>query len=379
MSLRSLVLCSDEKIVRVLRRILSDLEIGVEHCTDTDSAIRKLTRERFEAVVVDCADEAAAAEVLKSCRAAPCNKHAVAVAIVDSQKVVRPAFSLGAHFTLYKPISSEHAKASFRAARALMKCERRRNARVAVEFPVTLILQNGAKEFRAITSDVSEGGMAIQIARRPQRSEAIRLKFPLPGSGSVVECAAEIAWEGTGAQIGLRFVDLAAGLRDDLRAWLARHSPQIEQDDPPVPARITDLSLGACYLEMPAPFPVRTRVILLLRAAELRVQAEGVVRVMHPESGMGVEFSRSTAQESQQVEKLINQLMNSKLLAEVYVEPQGVEDADPDLRDVGSGQLEDPLLALFHSKAQLNTEGFLNDLRRQRHAPLMPLEACLTS
>ena len=34
MSLKSLVLCSDEKIVRVLRRVLSDLEIGIEHCTD---------------------------------------------------------------------------------------------------------------------------------------------------------------------------------------------------------------------------------------------------------------------------------------------------------------------------------------------------------
>ena len=31
--LKSLLLCSDEKIVRVLRRTLGDLEIGVEHCT----------------------------------------------------------------------------------------------------------------------------------------------------------------------------------------------------------------------------------------------------------------------------------------------------------------------------------------------------------
>lgn len=378
MSLRSLVLCSDEKIVRVLRRVLSDLEIGVEHCLDTDTAIRKLTRERFEAVVVDCTDEAAA-KVLKSSRSAPCNKHAIAVAIIDSQKAVLSAFSLGAHFALYKPISSERAKSTFRAARALMKCERRRNTRVAVEFPVTLVLQNGTKEFRAVTSDVSEGGMAIQIARRPQRSESIRVKFTLPGSEFVVECAAEVTWEGTGSQVGLRFVDLSASLREDLRAWLARHSPEIERDDPPVPARITDLSLGGCYLEMSAPFPARTQVTLSMRPAELRIQAEGRVRVMHPEIGMGVEFSRTTAQESQQVEKLINQLMSSKLLPEVYVEPQGMEDAETDLRDPSSGEMEDPLLDLFHSKAQLNTESFLNELRRQRHPPSASLEACLSS
>ena len=34
MSLKSLVLCSDEKIVRVLRRVLGDLEIDVELCAE---------------------------------------------------------------------------------------------------------------------------------------------------------------------------------------------------------------------------------------------------------------------------------------------------------------------------------------------------------
>lgn len=42
MSLQSLVLCSDEMIMRVLRRVLSDLEISVEQCTNADSAVRLL-------------------------------------------------------------------------------------------------------------------------------------------------------------------------------------------------------------------------------------------------------------------------------------------------------------------------------------------------
>jgi len=52
-NLNALVLCSDEKIVRVLRRTLGDLDIGVELCGDADSALRKLTRRRFEAIIVD--------------------------------------------------------------------------------------------------------------------------------------------------------------------------------------------------------------------------------------------------------------------------------------------------------------------------------------
>ena len=44
MKLKSLVMCADEKIVRVLRRVLSDLEITMESCGDAAAAIRTLTR-----------------------------------------------------------------------------------------------------------------------------------------------------------------------------------------------------------------------------------------------------------------------------------------------------------------------------------------------
>ena len=56
MSLKSLLLSSDDKTVRTLRRVLSDLEIGVEHCSSAEAAIRKLTRVRFEAIIVDCSN-----------------------------------------------------------------------------------------------------------------------------------------------------------------------------------------------------------------------------------------------------------------------------------------------------------------------------------
>ena len=80
--MKSLLLCSDEKIVRVLRRTLGDLEIGVELCSDADAALRKLTRQRFEAIIVDCAGTGYEA-VLRSARSAIWNKRSVAVAIVE--------------------------------------------------------------------------------------------------------------------------------------------------------------------------------------------------------------------------------------------------------------------------------------------------------
>jgi CheY-like chemotaxis protein len=381
MSLQALVLCSDETIMRVLRRVLSDLEISVEQCTTADSAVRQLTRQRFEAVVVDCSDEDAAASVLRSVRSAPCNKHAVAVAIIDGQKAVRSAFALGAHFVLYKPVSAERARTSFRAARAMMKVERRRNTRVAIEIPVVLNLGNGAGQQKATTADLSEGGMAVYMARRAQQSGAFGIKFTLPGTECVIECSGEVAWENGGSQAGIRFVSLAPELRTQLKSWLARHSPEIEKEDPPVPCKLTDLSLGGCYLEAATPFPAGTRVALSMRIAEIQVRAEGVVRVMHPETGMGVEFTRATGQQREQVEKLIQALMNSQGgLPELVVEPEGMSDPEPaaPVQPVAD-ETEDPLLDLFRRKTEFTTESFLSELRRQRGSHPEPAQAAVSA
>jgi len=373
MNLRSLVVWSDEKTLRALRRVLSDLEIAVESCQDADEAIRKLTRERYEAVIVDCADEANAVQVLSSCRVSPVNKQAVTVAMVDGDKNPRSVASLGAHFTLYKPIS-ERAKGSFRAVRALMKCERRRHARVAIEFPVT-ILQD-AKESSAITLDMGEGGMAIQIARRPEKAGLVRLKFILPGSDMAVECAAEMAWQGPASQVGLRFLDLSPDLRGRFGKWVARQSGDLDQDDPPVRAMITDLSLGACYLKIPTPFPVGTQLTLAC-GGDKPIQAEGVVRITHPETGMGVEFSRTTPVLEEKVEKLINLLVGSSTLPELQVSPCGLEESDS--QQAAASRTEDPLLGLFRNGAQLSAENFRAALLQQRNAPAALQEAGVTA
>jgi CheY-like chemotaxis protein len=379
MNLQALVLCSDDKTTRVLRRILSDLEIAVEFCGDADSAVRKLTRRRFEAVVVDCDDQDMAAQALKSVRSAPCNKRSIAVAMIDGQTAVRSAFALGAHFVLYKPISAERARTSFRAARALMKCERRRNTRVPIQIPVVLVTENGARQRKAFTSDISQGGMSVKLSRRGQDSGPMRIKFALPGTEHDIECAAEVAWEGNGSQAGIRFANLSADYRDHLKAWLTRHAPEMEMDDPPSPAKLTDLSSGGCYLEMAAPFPMSTRVILIMRLARLESRVEGVVRVMHPEVGMGVEFTRTTNQQRKHLEEFIHALKNHKgAQPELVVEPEGMIDAELEGSTSAGDELEDPLLELFQRNTDFTAESFQSELRKQRNAPPLAAEAAVS-
>ncbi len=369
MILQSLVLCSDEKIVRVLRRVLNDLEIAVEHCSDPETAVQKLSRRRFEAVIVDCDDPQIAAQILKTARNAPSNKKAVAVALIDIQSDVRSAFELGAHFVLYKPISAERAKASFRAARALMKCERRRASRLPVEMPVMYrFAGHGANTplERTVSSDLSEDGIGVRMARRNRERGTMHLQFKLPGSNHLIEAEAELAWENPNGQAGIRFLALPPETRHALKVWLREHSPDSE-DDPPASCRLTDLSLGGCYLETPSPFPVRARVELSMRVGKVQSQVSGIVRIMHPDVGMGVIFVQKTTEQRSEVERFIQALMDSNgVIPELLVQPDGLEPggtADAWHHNLAT---DDPLLDLFCNKADLPTEEFIEELRKQR-------------
>jgi c-di-GMP-binding flagellar brake protein YcgR len=367
MSLKSLLLCSDEKIVRVLRRTLGDLDIAVELCSDSDTALRKLTRQRFEAIIADCTDDGAF-EVLRSARTAPCNKQAVAVAIVEPIIGLKAVFDIGAHFVLYKPVSTERAKSSFRAARALMKSERRRNARVAVQIPVVMRSPEAGANMKVTTVDLSEGGMAVALPVRRRPSGRWQIAFTLPGTQASLELPAEFAWEGTSSQAGLRFQQISPEATLQLREWLRQNSPDAEQDDPPIRCQLTDLSLGGCYLEISSPFPVSSRVVLSMRAGAVEVRAQGLVRVMHPDKGMGVEFTQATPEHRAAVERFLGVLSeNRTLLPELLVEPEGLESRPATTKPLAP-DTDDPLLQLFYGEP-LTVEAFHDAMRKQRATP----------
>jgi len=371
--LQSLLLCGDDKVVRVLRRVLSEMEIGVEHCSDPDSATRLLTRQRFEAVIVDCSVPEIAGKVLSGTRNAPANRRAITVAILesatagDSQDALKRAFAMGSHFVLFKPISIERTRASFRAVRALMKRERRRHARIPIEIPVEILIESSS--IRANTLDLGENGMAVNMRGR-RLPPSFQVKFSLPGSGIHVECHGEVAWEG-GQVLGIRFCDVAMETKDQLKQWVARQLLGADAEELPVSCRLTDLSPSACYLQTESPFPVRTRLQMSMKVGELVVETEGIVRLMHPGTGMGVEFTKNTSVQKARVEDFIRTLVSTDgAVPDIEVKPDTIDNSSdaysfwqlPDERI-------DPLLSLFRTKTELPPDLFQMELRKQRGTP----------
>jgi CheY-like chemotaxis protein len=363
MNLKALLVSADDRTVRVLRRVLGDLEIDVEHCASGENALRRITRQRYEAIIVDGANAEEAGRVLLGAKAAPVNKRALSIVLVEAAVGLKGGFALGAHFVLHKPFAVERAKASFRAVRALMKRERRMQMRLAVQIPVACYADS---RYKAKTLDLCEGGMAIQFIGRVPKENTLRFSLDLPGVDQSLEIEGELAWGGSGDVAGVRFKDATDDQRKILRKWLDKQLPDPEEDDPPVSCGLSDLSVGGCYLTTDSPFPRGTRVVLSITASKMEVRAAGIVLVAHPEFGMGVEFLRGTAEQTDQAERMITTLQaNEDQRPEVFVLPDGLETASVPTQPSGT---EDPLVDLFRQNFQVPVEAFLQQMREQRQA-----------
>ena len=94
-----------------------------------------------------------------------------------------------------------------------------------------------------------------------------------------------------------------------------------------------------------------------------------MVRVMHPEKGMGVEFTQTTTEHRALLEKFLSRLTESPdTMPELLVEPEGL-DTEIGQRSKPAAEPcdgEDPLLGLFRNHAELAVEPFVEMLRKQR-------------
>ncbi len=311
--------------------------------------------------------------MLRGAKASPVNQRALGIVLVESAIGLKGGFEMGAHFVLHKPLAVERAKASFRAVRALMKRERRLQLRVAVEIPLECY---GSGQYKAKTLDLSEGGMAVQFSGRVMKEKSLRFSLDLPGMDGRLEVEGELAWEGNGHQAGVRFKNATEEQRNTIRQWLNTQLPEPEKDDPPVNCRLTDLSLGGCYLTTNSPFPRGTRIILSIKTADLEVRAGGVVLVAHSEFGMGVEFLQTTTEQHDRVHRMITTLRaNGDKSPAIQVEPDGLETRSQDegLAEFQTSATEvsgteDTLVDLFRQKFQAPVETFLQQMREQRQA-----------
>lgn len=352
MDLRVLVVCPDQDSANLLGQILSEMGICAEHTPSISRGLERLDKQRFDGVILDYRGDQSSQDFVAKLRQSRPNRNTLLIAIAESEFSARPVFAMGANFVLYRPLSAERARLSLRAARGLMRRERRRAPRIPVSSPASFD-HPGAQDQPATLIDLSDGGTALRSEHSLPPACKVYFQFALPGQQQVVRLSGEVAWQDSSGRSGIRFVDVPQASRRLMHAWLLQNSfrqlrsrpsaplPRPNRETRPegkdpdlsgntgnrrgehrfpcklgaevyrlgtsVPNRCTlsDISEGGCYVEMPSPLDGQAGVEIVVRTSEMKLKIRGHVLAVHPGFGMGVRFVFGDAGEREEMLRLL--------------------------------------------------------------------------
>jgi len=220
-NLKALLLCRDPLVVQTLRRLLGEMGVEVEVCSEIEFGMEMYSCRKFDAVIVDM-EMRGAADVMKALRRTASNRNMVTFALIEGSAHLKTAFEMGANFVVHKPISLERAKLTMRAAHNLMRRDRRNLSRHNLQVIASLTFEGG-KEVQAIVTDLSDTGMSVLLAEAAPGGRNVRLTLPLPGTKKTVEGWGDLVWVDDQGRAGIRFVKLPQISQKELLADWLRH------------------------------------------------------------------------------------------------------------------------------------------------------------
>lgn len=212
-----MVVSRDWQEVGVLECILGGLQINVDIESEPEVARQKLAKSKIDALIVDC-DLSGTAKILQNLRDEG-RSTCVPLAMMSGSTSRSRVSAAGANFVFEKPISVEQAVHTLSAARNMILDGRLRYHRQSIQIPVLLSCGNKT-QIEAKLTNLSQGGVGVQVNAPIPLSSPLRISFDLPQSKLRVKSLGKIAWTDTEGNVGIRFVQISARVKRDLQLWL---------------------------------------------------------------------------------------------------------------------------------------------------------------
>ena len=219
MTLSSMVVSRDWQEVSVLECILGGLHMDVAVEQEPQRAMSRLSRSKVDALIVDC-DLNGSAQFLHELQQSERQLNTVPLVIMGTPSS-QTVEATGALFAFKKPISVEQAVRTLSAARNMILDGRLRYHRAVLEVPVSLNC-NRHSPIEAHLINVSQGGLQVHSDSPVEMTKPFQVSFALPGAKNTMKAHAEVAWQDTRGNVGIRFVKVTPRQQRTLQLWLAQ-------------------------------------------------------------------------------------------------------------------------------------------------------------
>lgn len=225
--LRILLVTRDFTLITEICNIAQGMKIFCEICCNSNSALKRLCKSKFEAILIDYAGEQEAARILAAVQNSTAHSTAVTLGIVETTQRSE-ATRAGLHFVLTRPLDVRTVRRTLRTAYPLLIQERRRYFRADIAADVVL-QSEGCGRIRATSVNVSEGGMAVHCDRSLAMGAKFAVDFRLPGILQPLELDAEVCWTKENIA-GLQFRRVPTNILTLLISWLTRRMQEAIPD-----------------------------------------------------------------------------------------------------------------------------------------------------
>jgi CheY-like chemotaxis protein len=216
----ALVVSPDSIASAQISDVFREHALCVEVSDDVCSALNRLGRRKFEAVVVDsCA--ASQTAVLQQIHASASNRKAVTFAVTSGKDDTTRALSEGFSFVLERPLTPDLISHTLRVAYGMIVRERRRYFRCPISIPV-VFKRKTTPEIFGRTLNISENGMALRTSALLQPGCEGTAQFTLPDLDREIRAECKVRWSGKNGEAGLSFLFLPYDTGSELQAWLAQ-------------------------------------------------------------------------------------------------------------------------------------------------------------
>jgi len=215
----ALLVSPDPITIDHFSQVLDEFSISHEVCREVPAAIRLLSHQKFDAVIVDLQIGEQSGNLFDEVHLSPANRTAVTFAISASDEE-STAVRKRSEFIFERPLSTQSIRGVLKPAYGLILRERRRYFRCPVSTSVS-ILRPSKTEVRCESVNVSEGGMAVSTTAALDPGEKVDVWFTLPDYSFSFVAESTICWRKSG-NLGIRFVSLAQEHKSELQDWLSR-------------------------------------------------------------------------------------------------------------------------------------------------------------
>jgi response regulator of citrate/malate metabolism len=214
-----LVVCSDVTVYRTITSAIQQINGMVDYTSNTTTARAYIVRRKIDGIFVDTNVEGVV-ELIQSVRHGSSNRFTVIFACASAADDAAKLLSAGVNFVLQKPLLVEGVVQVLNTAAQMMEAERRRYMRHQLMVPVLIKLHE--REQKAVTSNISKGGMAVRCQDTYEPGSSIQFALELPVGE--INGRGEVAWAHTDGFMGVKFYLLGDQYKKSLSNWLDQRS-----------------------------------------------------------------------------------------------------------------------------------------------------------